>query len=117
MYAFFRAIGWYVILEIEFFCVSEVGLPRADGRFQTHVHSLGDMSEVDLAELLSQLEGHVDRFTNLGSGWTVLRITRCTVLIALYRPLAGSSCTETPKALVNKRALVNIIMITNDFPG
>jgi hypothetical protein len=93
---------------------SEVGTQETDGGFKTTVQTATDPSDIDLNDLESDLDGQLDRFTNLGSGWLLNSITRFTLHIGQYRPLigGGSSYIPTPAALVNKRAVVNV---TNDF--
>ena len=93
---------------------SEVGLQRTDGRFHTSLQTSGDIVDLDIDEIQTDLEGQLDRFTNLGSGWSLLEIKRFTIHIAQYRPLAGSSYIETPKAIVGKHAIVNVENLHDD---
>ena len=72
---------------MNFYRDSEVGVQRTDGRFQIPVQTLSDINELDLSDILSTLESQLDRFTNQGSGWSLLQITRCTIIIGRYRPL------------------------------
>jgi hypothetical protein len=60
--------------------------------------------DVVRVELTLQLE----RFTNLGSGWSLNRVKNFTIHIAQYRPLAGRSYIETPPSIASKRAVVNV---------
>ena len=55
-----------------------------------------------------QLEKHVDKFTNNGSGWTLESVMSLSVNIAKYAPLKGSSYIELPKYLKDKKAIVNV---------
>jgi hypothetical protein len=90
---------------MNFFRDSEVGLQKTDGRFRTAIQTVGDMSDVDLEQLHTDLENQLDRFTNLGSGWSLSRIIRFTLHVAAYRPLAGKSYIETPESIVTRRLL------------
>jgi hypothetical protein len=104
----FRAIRWYVSTDMNFFRDTEVGMQQTTGRFRTQVQTVGDMSDVNLSELQSDLEGQVDRFTDLASGWTLSEITRFTIHVAQFRPLAGSSYIETPASIKVKHAVINV---------
>lgn len=97
-----------MILEMSFFRHSEVGAQYTDARFQVPVESLGDISQFNVGDVLTTIEPQLERFTNLGSGWSLLRITKCTVIIGQYRPLAGSSHIETPPEIVAKQAIINV---------
>jgi hypothetical protein len=103
-----RAIRWYVSTDMNFFRESEIGIQQTDGRFHTNIETAGDISDVDLGQLQADLEAQLDRFTNLGSGWTLARIMRFTLHIAQFRPLAGSSYIPTPEFIKNKKAVVNV---------
>jgi hypothetical protein len=101
------AIRWYVSTDVSFFRDSEVGQQKTDGRFKTAMQTVGDLSDVDLEQLQTDLENQLDRFTNLGSGWPSSRIIRFTLHVAAYRPLAGKSYIETPESIANKKAVKN----------
>lgn len=74
----------------------QIGLQRTEGSFRTTVQTAGYLEDVSLDQLRTELAAQIDRFTNLGSGWTLGSIKRFTIHIAQYRPLAGSSYIETP---------------------
>jgi hypothetical protein len=93
---------------MSFFRDSEVGQQKTDGRFKTAIQTVGDLSDVDLEQLQTDLDNELDRFTNLGSGWSLSRIIRFTLHVVAYRPLAGKSYIETPESIVNKKAVVNV---------
>jgi hypothetical protein len=93
---------------MSFFRDSEVGQQKTDGRFKTAIQTVGDLSDVDLEQLQTDLDNQLDRFTNLGSGWSLSRIIRFTLHVAAYRPLAGKSYIETPESIANKKAVVNV---------
>ena len=62
-----------------------------------------------LADAHAQLDKHVDKFTNNGSGWTLESvIMSLSVNIAKYAPLKGSSYIELPKYLKDKKAIINV---------
>ena len=61
-----------------------------------------------LADAHVQLNKHVDKFTNNGSGWTLESVMSLSVNIAKYAPLKGSSYIELPKYLKDKKAIINV---------
>ena len=61
-----------------------------------------------LADAHAQLEKHVDKFTNNGSGWTLESVMSLSVNIAKYTPLKGASYIDLPKYLKDKKAIVNV---------
>ena len=61
-----------------------------------------------LADAHAQLDKHVDKFTNNGSGWTLESVMSLSVYIAKYAPLKGSSYIELPKYLKDKKAIINV---------
>ena len=61
-----------------------------------------------LADAHAQLDKHVDKFTNNGSGWTLESVMSLSVNIAKYAPLKGSSYIELPKYLKDKKAILNV---------
>ena len=64
--------------------------------------------ETFLKEAYAQLDKHVDKFTNDGSGWILDNVLSLSVNIAKYQPLKGSSYIELPKYLKDKKAIVNV---------
>ena len=61
-----------------------------------------------LADAHAQLDKHVDKFTNNGSGWTLESVMSLSVNIAKYAPLKGSTYIELPKYLKDKKAIINV---------
>ena len=61
-----------------------------------------------IADAYAQLDKHVDKFTNNGSGWILDNVISLSVNIAKYTPLKGSSYIELPKYLKDKKAIVNV---------
>ena len=61
-----------------------------------------------LADAHAQLDKHVDKFTNNGSGWTLESVMSLSVNIAKYAPLKGSSYIDLPKYLKDKKAIINV---------
>jgi hypothetical protein len=78
------------------------------GRFRTEIQRIGDPADIDIPALHRDLDGQIDRFTNLASGWTLLMINQFTLHIARYRPLVGSSYLQTPQSLISKKCIVNV---------
>ena len=103
-----KAVKVYVTLDAELARESETGMQHNTGRFQTPVQLIGGgLHDLDIGEFRCNLHDLLDRFTNLGSGFTLLRILKFVLHIAKYRPLVGSAFIPTPEALIGKRAIVN----------
>ena len=61
-----------------------------------------------LADAHAQLDKHVDKFTNNGSGWTLESVMSLSVNIAKYTPLKGASYIDLPAYLKRKKAIINV---------
>jgi hypothetical protein len=105
---FDSAIRWYVSMYALFHRQTDVGLQETEGGFRTQVYTATDPADVDYAAVRAELNRDVERFTNVGSGWTLTAILRFVVRIGQYRPLAGSSFIPTPASLVAKHAVINV---------
>jgi hypothetical protein len=95
-------------MNVLFHRQSDAGMQETEGGFYTQLFTVLDATDIDLTTLRTDLDGEVDRFTNVGSGWTITAILRFTIRIGQYRPMTGSSYIPTPKALATKRALINV---------
>jgi hypothetical protein len=87
---------------------TDAGLQETEGGFRTQVYTATDSADVDYAAVRAELNRDVERFTNVGSGWTLTAILRFVIRIGQYRPLAGSSFIPTPASLIAKQALINV---------
>jgi hypothetical protein len=87
---------------------SDVGMQETEGGFRTQVYTATDPADIDYDAVRAELNREVERFTNVGSGWTLTAILRFVIRIGQYRPLVGSSFIPTPASLVAKRALINV---------
>ena len=78
--------------------------------FQSKPMAILKKEDIDqfLADAHDQLDKHVDKFTNNGSGWTLESVMSLSVNIAKYAPLKGSSYIELPKYLKDKKAIINV---------
>jgi hypothetical protein len=83
-------------------------MQETEGGFFTQLFTAMDATDVDRTALRTDLDGELDRFTNVGSGWTITTILRFTMRVGQYRPMTGSSNIPTPKALAGKGALINV---------
>ena len=82
---------------------------RDGGRFSHgSIYTASYGSGIDYANLRAESNREVERFTNMGSGWTLTAILRCRVHTGEFRPLVGSSFVPTPADLVRKQALINV---------
>jgi hypothetical protein len=102
------AIRWYVSMYALFHHQTDVGLQETEGGFRTQVYTATDPSDVDYAAVRAEINREVERFTNVGSGWTLTAILRFVIRIGQYRPLVGSSFIPTPASLMAKQALINV---------
>jgi hypothetical protein len=101
---FDSAIRWYVSMYALFHRQTDVGLQETEGGFRTQVYT----ADVDYAAIRAELNREVERFTNVGSGWTLTAILRFAISIGQNRPLVGSSFIPTPASLMAKQALINV---------
>ena len=69
---------------------------------------IGCISDFDVDEMRRKIDSALDRFTNLGSGWSIMKILKFVLSIVRYNPLTGSSFILTPIDLGNRHAIVNI---------
>lgn len=87
---------------------TEIGLQETEGGFRTEIYTAFDDSDIEYVGLRAELNREVERFTNIGSGWTLTAILRFRVHIGEHRPLVGSSHIPTPADLARKHAIVNV---------
>ena len=103
-----KSVKVYITLEAELSRSTETGVQTIRTRFQTPIQLIGGgVHDLNFDEFTRSLNDALDRFTHLGSGYTLDRILKCTVHILKYRPLVGSSYIPTPKKLAGKHAIVN----------
>jgi hypothetical protein len=74
---------------------SDAGMQGTEKGFYTQLFTTLDAMDIDLFALRTDLDDELDRFTNVGSGWTITAILRFTIRIEQYRPMTGSSDTES----------------------
>jgi hypothetical protein len=67
---FRRAIRWYVSMNALFHRQTDVGLQETESGFRTQVYTATDPADVDYVAVRAELNSEVERFTNVGSGWT-----------------------------------------------
>jgi predicted glycoside hydrolase/deacetylase ChbG (UPF0249 family) len=53
---------------------TDVGLQETKGRFFTQAYTATDPADIDYAAVRAELNRKVERFTNVGSGWTLTAI-------------------------------------------
>jgi len=103
------AIRFYTTMWIVLKRESEVGIQRTDAGFRTIPQTLCSSEDlIDFDEMFRELLCQWDRFTTMGSGWTLENITEFTLHISHYRPLIGSSYLPSPDFIVNKKAVINV---------
>jgi hypothetical protein len=90
---------------------SDFGLQETEGGFRTQVYTATDPADMDYDAVRAELNCEVERFTNVGSGWTLTAVLRFVIRIGQYRPLVGSSFIPTPASLVAKRANDGVVHV------
>jgi hypothetical protein len=105
---FGSAIRWYVSMHALFHRQTDVELQETEGGFRTQVYTATNPADVDYAAVRTELNREVERFTNVGSGWTLTAILRFVIRIGQYRPLVESSFIPTPASLVTNHAVINV---------
>ena len=100
----YKAVKVYITLDTQLARESESGLQYNTERFKTPVHRIGGgLHNLDIEEFRRNLHDLLDRFTNLGVGFTLVRILKFVLHDAKYHPLVGSAFIPTPEALVGKK--------------
>ena len=95
-------------MNVLFHRQTDIGMQETEGGFRTQIFTACDPTDIDYADVRANLIREVERFTNIGSGWTLTAILRFVIRIGQYMPLAGSSFIPTPKVLMAKQALINV---------
>ena len=54
------------------------------------------------------MQNWIEKFTNIASGLEIAHCNKLYLNIAKYEPLKGSSYISLPKALANKKAIINV---------
>jgi hypothetical protein len=105
---FGSSIRWYVSMNTMFHRQTDVGLQETEGGSRTQVYTATDPADIDYAAVRAEFNREVERFTNVGSGWTLSAILRFVIRIGQHRPLVGSSFIPTPASLMTKHAVINV---------
>ena len=72
--------------------------------FTSAVFDVDDSRQLNLDDIAADLDSKVEHWNSRGSGYVLDRITRFTMVVTKYRPLAGgSSFLRTPQAVFGKR--------------
>ena len=83
-----KAVKIYLTLDTQLARKSETGTQYNTGRFQTPVQMIGGgLHDLDIEMFRRNLHDLLDRFTNLGSGFTLIRILKFVLHIAKYRTM------------------------------
>ena len=73
-------------MNVLFHRQTSVGSLETEGGFYKQMFTAMDSSDIDIAALRYDLDREVERFTNVGSGWTITIILRFIIRIGHYRP-------------------------------
>jgi len=104
-----RAIKWWVAVSVNLNRQSEVGVQSTDAVFRSNPQISTHVGDIDVQALRVDLSSQLDRFTNLGSGWSLIGIDDFTINIARFNPLMGSSHIKTPPFIKVKNAVINVV--------
>ena len=77
-------------------------------RFYSKQYAILNTDEIQLGERFAHLIESIEKLIQNGSGWTVDSLMTLWLDIAKYQPLKGGSYIELPKALKDKKAIVNV---------
>ena len=91
---------------------------KGEGKFAEHmvanhetkmevILSPGDVEDFVERKFLL-LPTRAEEFQARGSGWNFSRIIKFYIMVDRYQPFAGGTYVETPKALANKKAIINV---------
>jgi len=82
---------------------------RVPAYFTSAVFDVDESQQLNLDDIVADLDSKVEHWNSRGSGYVLDRITRFTIVVTKYRPLAGdSSFLPTPQWLANKYCLTNV---------
>ena len=65
--------------------------------------------EFNITNATTEFNQQVENFETKGSGYTLSSITDLTIIILRYDPFVGSSYIATPKHLLKKLCIVNVV--------
>jgi len=103
-----RAVKWWVAVIVNLNRQSEVGVQSTDAVFRSNLQVSTHTGDIDVQALRADHSSQLDRFTNLGSGWSLNGIDDFTINIARFNSLMGSSHIKTPKFIKVKNAVINL---------
>jgi hypothetical protein len=61
-------------MNVLFHRQSDADIQETDGGFYTQLFTAMDTTDIYLSAIRTDLDGELDRFTNVGSGWTITAI-------------------------------------------
>lgn len=106
----FRCIRWFVRIDIDLTRMSEDGSQFNEASLKSDMFTACNLDDIayNFDSLCLDLNAKLDRFTNLGSGWTLIGVNSCTIHSTVYHPLLGASYIDLPPVLKAKKALINV---------
>ncbi|KAL7292276.1 hypothetical protein TKK_0013887 [Trichogramma kaykai] len=107
-----QPIKCYCVLELEFKS-PRIGDEKLIIKW-LHTNAMIIFETTNLSEWYDEyvkayIDKRIDSFCENGSGWTVNRIIKLTVVVLNYEPFKGASFIPLPKQISNKGATVNVI--------
>lgn len=73
------------------------------------IDSESDLTQIYEEDITKYILSQIDSVIMQGSGFSLSQIKELTIQVSRYEPLRASSFVETPKDLVKKNAIVNIL--------
>jgi len=107
-------VKWCVAVSVNLNRQSEVSVQSTDAVFRSNPQVSTHAGDIDVQALRVDLSSQLDRFTNFGSGWSLIGIDDFTVNIARSNPLMGSSHIGTPSFIKRKSAVINVENIKDE---
>ena len=105
----YRSIRVHVRTDAVFTRGEDENEQRVPAYFTSAVFDVDDSRQLNLDDIVADLDSKVEHWNSRGSGYVLDRITRFTIVVTKYRPLAGgSSFLPTPQWLANKNCLTNV---------
>ncbi|KAL7299225.1 hypothetical protein TKK_0007820 [Trichogramma kaykai] len=106
-----QPIKCYCVLELEFKS-PRIGDEKLISKW-FHTNAMVILEATNLSEwydvhVKAYIDKRIDSFCENGSGWTVNRIIKLTVVMLNYEPFKGASFIPLPKQISNKCAIVNV---------
>jgi len=95
-------------MDITFYREVDGNIQQTEGGFLLPMKTTSDVNSFNIDEATSSILTAIDNFNKQGSNWQLDFVSKLSIRSAAYRPLQGSTYVKSPKALMDKRAVLNI---------